>query len=86
MPADPPTPTSSAARRRCCADLAAYLDSLSVHELADLVGELPNSRQEPLQWANDAADRHRELTMSGSVGWQGRLPPGSRASMKLLGE
>jgi hypothetical protein len=35
--------------QRFRADLAAYLDSLSVHELAELIGESTSSRQQPLQ-------------------------------------
>jgi hypothetical protein len=46
MPADPTQPDGEARFR---ADLVAYLDSLSVHELGELLGELPSSRQEPLQ-------------------------------------
>jgi hypothetical protein len=42
-------------------------DSLSVHALAGLLGE------QPLQWANDAGDRHAVATTSGSVGWYGEV-------------
>jgi hypothetical protein len=50
MPADPISPTISAARGRFHADLDAHhhLDTLSVGRLAELMGELP-SRKEPLQ-------------------------------------
>jgi hypothetical protein len=44
-----------------------------VHELADLLGELPSHRQQPMQRADDAADRHGEATASGSVGWHGQV-------------
>ena len=52
MPADPihpihPDQLDGEARFR--ADLVAYLDSLPVGELAELLGELPRSRQQPLQ-------------------------------------
>jgi hypothetical protein len=49
MPADPTHPGQLGGEARFRADLVAYLDSLPVHELADLLGELPSSRQEPLQ-------------------------------------
>jgi hypothetical protein len=49
MPADPTHPDQLGGAARFRADLAAYLDSLPVHELAGLLGELPSSRQEPLQ-------------------------------------
>jgi hypothetical protein len=49
MPADPIHPDQLAGEARFRADLAAYLDSLSVHELGELLGELPSSRREPLQ-------------------------------------
>jgi hypothetical protein len=48
MPADPIHPDQLDGEQRFRADLAAYLDSLPVGELAELVGELPSSRQEPL--------------------------------------
>jgi hypothetical protein len=44
-----------------------------VHELADLLGELPSRRQQPVQRADDAADRHGEATASGSVGLRGEV-------------
>jgi hypothetical protein len=44
MPADPIHPDQLADEARFRADLVAYLDSLPVHELADLLGELPHSR------------------------------------------
>jgi hypothetical protein len=51
MPGRPtlPEPTSDQGEARFCADLAAYLNSLPIGELAELLGELPRSRQEPLQ-------------------------------------
>ncbi len=49
MPADPTHPDQLGGEARFRADLVAYLDSLPVHELAELLGELPGSRQEPLQ-------------------------------------
>jgi hypothetical protein len=49
MPADPIHPDQLGGEQRFRADLVAYLDSLSVNELAGLLGELPGSRQEPLQ-------------------------------------
>jgi hypothetical protein len=48
MPADPIHPHQLDGAARFRADLTAYLDSLSVGELAELLGELPRSRQEPL--------------------------------------
>jgi pimeloyl-ACP methyl ester carboxylesterase len=49
MPADAIHPDQPDGQARFRADLAAYLDSLSVHELAELLGELPSRRREPLQ-------------------------------------
>jgi len=49
MPADPIHPDQLGGEARFRADLAAYLDSLPVNELDDLLGELPGSRQQPLQ-------------------------------------
>jgi hypothetical protein len=49
MPADPIDPDQLDGQARFRADLLAYLDSLPVHELADLLGELPSRRQQPLQ-------------------------------------
>jgi hypothetical protein len=49
MTADPTHPDQPDGQARFRADLVAYLDSLPVGELADLLGELPGSRQEPLQ-------------------------------------
>jgi hypothetical protein len=48
MPADPFHPDQLSGEQRFRADLAAYLDSLPVRELAELLGELPGSRQQPL--------------------------------------
>jgi hypothetical protein len=48
MPADPIHPHQLDGPARFRADLAAYLDSLPVGELAELLGELPRSRQQPL--------------------------------------
>jgi hypothetical protein len=48
MPADPIHPEQLAGNARFRADLAAYLDSLPVNELAELLGELPRNRQQPL--------------------------------------
>jgi hypothetical protein len=48
MPADPIHPDQFDGGERFGADLVAYLDSLSVGELAELLGDLPRSRQEPL--------------------------------------
>jgi hypothetical protein len=49
MPADPIHPEQLDGERRFRADLAVYLDSLPVGELAEMLGELPHSRQQPLQ-------------------------------------
>jgi hypothetical protein len=49
MPDDPTRPDQPDGHQRFRADLLAYLDSLPVHELGDPLGELPSSRQEPLQ-------------------------------------
>jgi hypothetical protein len=49
MPADPIHPGQLAGQQRFRADLVAYLDSLPVGELAELLGELPGIRQEPLR-------------------------------------
>jgi hypothetical protein len=49
MPADPIHPDQLGGEQRFRADLAAYLDSLPVPKLAELLGELPSSRQQPLQ-------------------------------------
>lgn len=49
MPTDPIPPDKLDGQRRFRADLVAYLDSLPVGELAELLGELPSSHQEPLQ-------------------------------------
>jgi hypothetical protein len=48
MPADPIHPDQPAGAARFRADLAAYLDCLPISEPAELLGELPRSRQEPL--------------------------------------
>jgi hypothetical protein len=48
MPADSLHPDQLDGRARFRADLAAYLDSLPIGELAELLAELPSSRQEPL--------------------------------------
>jgi hypothetical protein len=48
MPADPIHPDQLDGEQRFRADLVAYLDSLPVGELAELLSELPRSRQEPL--------------------------------------
>jgi hypothetical protein len=49
MPADPIHPDQLGDNARFRADLVAYLDSLPVGELAELLGELPRSRQQPLE-------------------------------------
>ncbi|MDF2741418.1 MAG: hypothetical protein K0S88_2788 [Actinomycetia bacterium] len=49
MPDDPTRPDAIAGEAWFRADLAAYLDSLPVHQLGELLGELPSSRQEPLR-------------------------------------
>jgi hypothetical protein len=49
MPDDPTRPDQPHGQQRFHADLVAYLDSLPVQELGELLGELPSSRQEPLQ-------------------------------------
>jgi hypothetical protein len=49
MPADPIHPDQLGGEQRFRADLAADLDSLPVPKLAELLGELPSSRQQPLQ-------------------------------------
>jgi hypothetical protein len=48
MPADPTHPDQLGGEARFRADLVAYLDSLPIGELAELLGDLPRSRQEPL--------------------------------------
>jgi hypothetical protein len=48
MPADPIHPDQLHGPARFRVDLVAYLDSLPIGELAELLGELPRSRQEPL--------------------------------------
>jgi hypothetical protein len=48
MPADPIHPDQLDGEQRFRADLAAYLDSLPVNELAELLGEPPSHRQRPL--------------------------------------
>jgi hypothetical protein len=48
MPADLIHPDLLGGEQRFRADLVAYLDSLSVGELAELLGELPSSCQQPL--------------------------------------
>jgi hypothetical protein len=48
MPADPVHPGELAGQARFRADLVAHLDSLPVGELAELLGDLPSSRQKPL--------------------------------------
>jgi hypothetical protein len=50
MPADRIHPDWSDGQARFRADLVAYLDSLSVHQLGELLSELPNiGRDEPLR-------------------------------------
>jgi hypothetical protein len=49
MSDDPTRPDQPDGQQRFRADLLAYLDSLPVHELGELLGELPSTRQEPLQ-------------------------------------
>jgi hypothetical protein len=49
MPADPIHPEQLHGEQRFRADLVAYLDSLPVGELAELLAELPSRRQQPLQ-------------------------------------
>jgi len=49
MPTEPTHPDQLGGEARFRADLVAYLHSLPVHKLVDLLGELPSSRQEPLQ-------------------------------------
>ena len=75
-PDDPTHPDQLDGQARFRADLVTCLDSLLVGELAGLLGELPSSRREPLQRANDAADRHGAVTTSGSVGWHGEVAAG----------
>jgi hypothetical protein len=48
MPADPIHPDQFHGEAWFRADLVAYLDSLPVGELAELLAELPRSRQQPL--------------------------------------
>jgi hypothetical protein len=48
MPADPIHPDQLHGEAGFRADLVAYLDSLPVGELAELLGKLPLSRQQPL--------------------------------------
>jgi hypothetical protein len=49
MPDNPTRPDATSGQQRFRADLVAYLDSLSVHELGELLGELPSIHHEPLQ-------------------------------------
>jgi hypothetical protein len=49
MPADPIHPDQPGGQARFRAELAAYLDSLPVGELAELLGDLPSSREQPFQ-------------------------------------
>jgi hypothetical protein len=49
MPADPIHPDQLDGEQRFRADLVAHLDSLPISELAELLSELPGSRQQPLQ-------------------------------------
>jgi hypothetical protein len=50
MPADPTGPARPDGETRFRADLVAYLDSLSVQELGESLGELPSvGRDEPLR-------------------------------------
>jgi hypothetical protein len=51
MPADPIYPDQLHGDQRFRDDLVAYLDSLPIGELAKLLGELPRSRQQPLELA-----------------------------------
>jgi hypothetical protein len=44
-----PDPTSDQGEARFRADLVAYLDGLPIVELAELLGELPSRRPEPLR-------------------------------------
>jgi hypothetical protein len=48
MPADPIHPDQLDGEQRFRADLVAYLDSLPINELAELLDELPSNRQQPL--------------------------------------
>jgi hypothetical protein len=48
MPADPIHSHQLHGDQRFRADLVAYLDSLPIGELAELLGELPSRRQQPL--------------------------------------
>jgi hypothetical protein len=48
MPGDPIPPDQLDGPARFRADLITYRDSLPVGELAELLGDLPRSRQEPL--------------------------------------
>jgi hypothetical protein len=47
-PADPIHPDQLHGDQRFRVDLLAYLDSLPIGELAELLGDLPRSRQQPL--------------------------------------
>jgi hypothetical protein len=51
MPDDPIHPDQLGGEQRFRADLLAYLDSLPVNELVELLGDLPRSRQQPLGFA-----------------------------------
>jgi hypothetical protein len=51
MPADPIHPDQLAGEQRFRADLLAYLDSLPVHELAELLGSCPAGASSPWGWA-----------------------------------
>jgi hypothetical protein len=48
MPADPIHPDQLGGQQRFRANLVAYLDSLPIGELAELMGQLPSHRQQPL--------------------------------------
>jgi hypothetical protein len=84
MPAALIRPDQLAGEQWFRADLVAYLDSLPVNELAELLGELPSTRQQPLQLGvlmvalnERLPDAYKLLPPAGhpGPGRAGRIPP-----------
>jgi len=73
MPLTPIHPDQLAGGARFRADLVAYLDSLPVCELAELLGELPTSRQQPLQRGKRRSGQHGEVTRRDRSAGAGRF-------------
>jgi hypothetical protein len=100
MPADPIHPDQLGGAARFRADLAAYLDSLPVDQLADLLSELPNRQQPlglgvPMVALNERLpDAYKLLPPAGSPARRGaaplatgagRRPPGARRHASRAG-